>query len=94
MAWGFISKLPISAEQYDQLNAEIGDDPAGLILHTASATDGGKVRIIDIWESEDAFRRFEQGQLMPAMERLGWPAPTDPPQPIEFAVHNMRHPAG
>jgi hypothetical protein len=90
MAWGFISKLPISAEQYDQLNVEIGADPEGLILHTASATDGGKIRIIDIWESEDAYRRFESGQLMPAMERLGWPAPTDPPTPTEFTVHNMR----
>ena len=24
MAWGFISKLPISASHFDQLNAEIG----------------------------------------------------------------------
>ena len=87
---GIHFKLPVTAEQYDQLNAEIGADPEGLILHTASATDGGKIRIIDIWESEDAYRRFESGQLMPAMERLGWPAPTDPPTPTEFTVHNMR----
>ena len=89
MAWGFISKLPISAEQYDQLNAEIGDDPAGLILHTASRAEGG-MRIIDVWESEDAYRRFEQERLMPAMGRLGWPPPAEPPPTTEFPIHNMR----
>jgi hypothetical protein len=90
MAWGFISELPISAEEYDQLNAEIGEDPAGLILHTASLTDGGKVRIVDVWESEDAYRRFESETLMPATVKLGWPAPDEPPPTTEFAVHNMR----
>ena len=89
MAWGFISELAISPEQYDQLNAEIGEDPDGLILHTASRSNGG-MRIIDFWDSEDAFRRFEKEQLMTAMERLGWPPPSAPPQPVEFAVHNMR----
>jgi len=45
---------------------------------------------VDIWESEDAYRRFEKERLMPAAARLGWPAPTDPPTPTEFTVHNMR----
>ena len=59
MAWGFIGELPISREQYDRLNGEIAEDPEGLILHTA-AEHGGGMRIIDVWESEDAYRRFEQ----------------------------------
>jgi hypothetical protein len=91
MAWGFISELSITVEDYDKLNAEIGDDPPGLILHAASRTDGG-VRIVDIWQSEAAYRRFEQEQLMPAMGRLGWPAPETPPPTQEFEVHNLRGP--
>ena len=89
MAWGFISELSITPAEYDQLNAEMPDDPSGLILHTASRTDGG-MRIIDVWQSEDDYRRFEREQLMPAMGRLGWPAPDTPPPTQEFEVHNMR----
>ena len=91
MAWGFISEIPISPEQYDQLNAAIGEDPSGLILHTASRTDGG-MRIIDVWHSEADYRRFEQDHLTPAMGRLGWPPPDQPPPMETFEVHNMRRP--
>jgi heme-degrading monooxygenase HmoA len=90
MAWGFIGELPISREEYDRLNAEIAEDPDGLILHTA-AERGGGMRIIDIWESEDAYRRFEQETLFPAMGRAGLEAPTDEPPPLDtFDVHNLR----
>ena len=89
MAWGFISELSITPAEYDQLNAEIRDDPAGLILHTASQADGG-IRIIDVWQSEADYRRFEEEQLMPAAGRLGWPAPDTPPPTTEFEIHNMR----
>ena len=90
MAWGFIGELPISRDQYDRLNAEISEDPEGLILHTA-AEHGGGMRIIDVWESEDAYRRFEQETLTPAMGRAGMEAPTGGPPPLDsFEVHNLR----
>jgi hypothetical protein len=93
MAWGFISELPVSRDEYDQVNAEIGDDPPGLILHTASEKDG-KMRIIDVWESKDAYERFEQSTLMPAMARIGAAPPEGGPPPRdEYEVHNMRGPA-
>jgi hypothetical protein len=93
MAWGFISELPFSQEQYDAVDAEIGEDPQGLILHTASPSGSG-MRIVDFWESQEDYRRFEQEQLMPAMERLGIGAPTEPqPELGWFEVHNMRGPA-
>jgi hypothetical protein len=90
MAWGFIGELPISRDQYDQLNAEIPEDPEGLILHTA-AEHGGGMRIIDVWESEDAYRRFEQEILFPAMGRAGLQPPEGEPPPLDtFEVHNLR----
>ena len=92
MAWGFISELPISREEYDRLNAEIVDDPPGLILHTASEKDG-KMRIVDVWESKDAYERFEQATLMPAMGRIGAAPPAGGPPPRdEYEVHNLRRP--
>jgi hypothetical protein len=91
MAWGFISELPVSLDDYDRLNAEIGEDPEGLILHTASEKNG-KVRIVDVWESKDAYERFENDVLMPAAGRIGM-APTDGPPPREdYEIHNMRGP--
>ena len=93
MAWGFIGELPISREQYDQVDAEIQGDPAGLILHTA-AEHGGGMRIIDVWESEEAYRRFEKETLMPAMGRAGLEAPGGEPPPVDsYELHNLRGPA-
>jgi hypothetical protein len=90
MAWSFTSELPISPEDYDALNAEIRDDPPGLILHTASHSKVG-MRIIDVWESEELYRRFEAEQLVPAMARIGAPpTPSDAPKPLEFEVYNIR----
>ena len=89
MAWGFISEMAISIDQYDRVDAEIHEDPAGLILHTASKSGNG-VRIIDVWESEDDYRRFEADQLMPVVGRVGGPPPSTPPEPVEFEIHNMR----
>ena len=93
MAWGFISELPISREQYDRLSAEIGEDPQGLILHTASEKGGG-MRVIDFWESKEAFERFERDTLMPAAGRAGIEMQGGPPARDEFDVHDMRRPAG
>jgi hypothetical protein len=93
MAWSFIGELPISRDQYDRLNGEIKEDPDGLILHTASEHGGG-MRIIDVWESEDAYRRFEREILTPAMGRAGLEAPAGEPPPLDgFEVHSLRGPA-
>lgn len=41
----------------------------GLLSHVAGQTDNG-FRVVDVWESEDAFRRFGE-TLMPVLEELG-----------------------
>ena len=89
MPWGFIQELPVSAEEYDRIDQAIQGDPEGLIIHTASEKSG-RIRVIDIWESKDAYKRFESEQLMPAVQSLGSQAPTEPPSMDEFEVHNIR----
>jgi hypothetical protein len=50
------------------------DSPAdwpveGLLAHIAGAADGG-FRVVDVWQSEDAFRRFGE-TLMPILQEIG-----------------------
>lgn len=42
---------------------------AGLLAHIAGQGEKG-FRVVDVWESEDAFRRFGE-KLMPIMKEMG-----------------------
>jgi hypothetical protein len=47
-----------------------GDWPVeGLLVHIAGEGEHG-FRVVDVWESEDAFRRFGE-RLVPALEEVG-----------------------
>ncbi|MEP6910840.1 MAG: hypothetical protein ABI896_10480 [Actinomycetota bacterium] len=60
----------MTLDQYDKVAAELQDDaPEGLILHTAGAHASG-IRIMDVWESEDAYMRFRDGRLRSAIEKV------------------------
>jgi hypothetical protein len=66
-----------------KLTEELGvtaDPPRGLIVHTAMETGGG-VRIVDVWESQEALETFMRERLMPAAERLQSRENTTAPQP-------------
>jgi hypothetical protein len=41
----------------------------GLLVHVAGETDKG-FRVVDVWASEDAFRRFGE-KIMPILQELG-----------------------
>jgi heme-degrading monooxygenase HmoA len=78
-------------EQYEQTNEIMGllgdeDAPEGLIQHVA-ATDGNGLLIVDVWESEDAFGRFYEEKLGPALEQTGVAASAGEPTP-PIQVHN------
>ena len=50
--WAFVGDVPISREQYDKLDTELGShNPEGLIVHAAGESGLG-IRIIDVWESK------------------------------------------
>jgi hypothetical protein len=76
-------------EQYEAVNAEMGveeNPPDGLIFHSAGPTEGGW-NVIDFWESREAFDRFQQERLGPAIAALGDDGPP-PPNVKEFEVYN------
>jgi len=77
-------------EQYNAVNAEMGveeNPPQGLIFHAAGPMEGGW-NVIDFWESREAFDRFQQERLGPAIAAIGDEAPPNPPSIKEFAVFN------
>jgi len=75
--------------QYDRANELAGihgeaDAPAGLLSHVVGADEQGLV-VADVWESEDAFRRFFETRLRAALEGAGVP----PAEPRFYPVHDM-----
>ena len=92
MPWGFIQELPVSREEYDRIDQAIPDEPEGLIVHTASEKDG-RIRVVDIWESKDAYQRFERETLMPAIQGVVEAPQGGPPPMDEFEIYNIRRPS-
>ncbi len=77
-------------EQYDAINAQMGVEespPEGLVFHAAGPM-GSDWNVIDFWESREAFDRFQEGRLGPAIAELGDRAPQGPPEIKEFPVYN------
>jgi hypothetical protein len=69
-----VQDVASSWDQYERVTAPLMDPaPAGLILHLAGPTDEG-FRTIELWESEQAWQRFQAERLAPAIAALGGPA--------------------
>jgi hypothetical protein len=91
MAIGVLLDIPGGTqEQYEAINQKAFGDPKGpseqidgLIIHTAGATSSGW-RIFDAWESKEAFDRFMNETIMPALE--GMDMPEIPPEVYELTT--------
>ena len=78
MAYALVQDIASSWEQYERVAAGLTDPPPpGLLLHLAGPTDEG-FRVIEIWESGQAFDRFRSERLRPAIAALGGPARPEP----------------
>ena len=77
MAVLMTQEIPATKEQYDQVNEKLGvpaDPPQGLLIHTAEETSNG-MRVVDVWESEDAYNKFNEERLGAAVVEVMGPAP-------------------
>jgi hypothetical protein len=86
----------VGTEMYDGVQAALdvdSDPPTGLVFHWAGEVDG-KWTVTDVWESRDAYDRFRDERLFPAIQEVSGMNPTEGPQPTitEFAVHNYVKP--
>jgi hypothetical protein len=82
--------MTITPDQYDAVDAAMnpqGDPPDGLIAHSARF-DGETLKVLDIWESPEAFGAFAESRLGPTIgETLGDDAPPAP-EPKFTELHN------
>jgi hypothetical protein len=79
----------VTIEQYDEINERIGSLPGGPawveeLFHWVTATKDG-FRVVDVWESQEAFERFAQQTLRPVYDEVGV---VDEPEIRFFEVHN------
>ena len=64
--------VPVSRADLEAVSADLGthdNPPDGLVVHVATATADG-VHVVDIWESQAAFEKFRDDQLMPSMQKF------------------------
>jgi hypothetical protein len=77
-------------EQYNKVIEILqlgGKTGKGGIFHVAGPMEGGW-RVVDVWESQEAFDKFLKEKLANAMQQAG----IKPPQPKVWPVHNILRP--
>lgn len=92
MVIGVLRHVPgATTDTYDAVSAELGVEskpPEGMVVHTAGATGGG-MRIFEVWESREAYDRFQNERLLPTVRKvIGEDAPQ--PQTEIYELHNVR----
>jgi len=76
-------------ETYDEINERIGALPGGPawrqeLFHWVTQTNDG-FRVVDVWETREAFERFAQEKLRPVYQEVGV---VSAPEIRFFEVHN------
>ena len=82
-----------SLEMLDAVTEEMdahSDPPAGMIVHT-HYEEGGQIHIMDVWESVEAYQRFAEDRLGPAMQTVAARRGVELPQggPPEYTVTDV-----
>ena len=76
-------------EQYDQASQQLGIDasnmPDGGVIHVAGPSPSGGWRVVEVWESEDQARKFDEETLMPLLQSVG----IERPEPQTWDVHAL-----
>jgi len=78
----------VTQDQYNQVMRTLDLDkkpPAGGIFHVAGFT-AGTLRVLDIWESQQAFEKFQKDRLAEAVQKAGI---TSQPNVQFFPAHNI-----
>jgi hypothetical protein len=74
----------VSVDMLDAVTEEMGvreNPPDGLVVHVHFEEDG-RAQVVDVWDSPEAYQRFADERLMPAMQKVaeqhGGPAAPPP----------------
>jgi hypothetical protein len=77
----------MNTTQYDEIIRQLEEAGAGSIkerLYHVCYGSGDQLRVLDVWESVEAFEQFG-ATLLPILQRVG----VDPGQPAISPVHNI-----
>jgi hypothetical protein len=81
VAVAFLIELPdFTPEQGAAVLRELGLDTnpaAGQVFHLEGPMEGGGMRIVDVWESPEAFETFARERLAAAFQKAGAAFPAD-----------------
>ena len=81
----------VTQDQYKQVMRTLDLDkklPEGGIFHVAGFT-AGALHVLDIWDSQQAFEKFQKDRLNPAVQKAGI---TSPPKVQFYPVYNIYAP--
>ena len=83
----------VTAQQYDAVDQRAGTRSGqpveGLLCHSAMVTDTG-LRVVDVWESPEAFQAYFVRRLEPLLKEQGFPEPSTPPRFSSVHYHYQR----
>ena len=70
MVYAYIQDVPIGEDLYRRIMDNLGPEPlAGSLLHLCVRQPDGKLRYIDVWESEKACADAFEERIHPAVDR-------------------------
>jgi hypothetical protein len=86
MVYAYIQDVPIQVDLYRRVIDKLGPDPiAGQLLHLCVQEPDGRLRYIEVWESEQACSRAFEERIHPAVDAaFGGDRPVGEP-----AVHRL-----
>lgn len=95
MAIAYFTRMPnVSPDQARQVIAEVMKrlgrrGPEGALYHAEGPTDDGGWWSINVWESDDAARKFANEYLKPVLNSFGMSVPDGERLPIEWETSSM-----
>ena len=81
----------VTEQQYHDVFKSLGLDhnpPTGGIFHVAGFS-GGTLRVLDVWESQTIFEKFQRDRLMQAVQKAGI---ATQPKVQFYPLHNIYAP--
>ena len=94
MAIAVISEVPQGTlDLYDAVNEKLEASgqrmQEGHVFHCVGAMEGGGFRVFDVWETQEAFERFNNEALGPAIEEVTQGQAGEPNRTI-YELHNVQ----
>lgn len=69
MVYAYIQDVPIGEDLYRRIIDKIGPEPmSGLLLHLCLREADGRLRYIDVWDSEQSCTRVFDERIHPAVD--------------------------